>query len=686
MLEWIVASVLRHRRWAVAVWIVLAAIAVAGALRMRVDFSSTAFFGDDARRVATLADFAERWGPDDRTLVVVVGTNSGEVTSPAALQEIERLSRALEADDAVTSVVSLTTLRAQAQGPTVGDLARTIPGAIDRVRTLPGVMPLLLAEDGRHAAILVELATSTDDLEQAVQAVGSIEAVLAAHEGGLTTSMAGIPAVRAAFFELTLRDQSLLGPLALVIAAAGLLLAFRRVAVLAAAGLGAGVPLLLLLGTMGWCGEPIGLLNQAYFTLLPVIAVADTIHVTARADEIRREQPDASHHEVVRATVRTVGRACLLTSLTTGVAFASLALTSVPILRSFGLWAGLGIAYAFATVLLLVPLALPRTPARGEPGRWLRAVGRFATRRSGLVIVGTLVLAAAATVPAMRVEVDNHLSGLLRPEHPVSRAGAIVDQHLGGTLSLELELERPDARRLADVRAWAEAQPEVRTVLGPFGADPQSAAFLAGDRARVSIRVPDIGGKAFADFEQRARAALEGDDLTITGTTALAYFGVNRITAELRTSLLSVLAVVTLLMAALLRRPLLALLAVPPNLLPLWLGYSAVGLGGIELDPICVVILAVALGIAVDDTIHVTVRFVELRGKGHDPAHAAALAVEHTGRAVAVTSLALAAGLAVNTFSSFPPLSVLGTLGAGVILFALAADLLLLPALLARTR
>jgi predicted RND superfamily exporter protein len=60
--------------------------------------------------------------------------------------------------------------------------------------------------------------------------------------------------------------------------------------------------------------------------------------------------------------------------------------------------------------------------------------------------------------------------------------------------------------------------------------------------------------------------------------------------------------------------------------------------------------------------------------------------VEHTGRAVAVTSLALAAGLAVNTFSSFPPLSVLGTLGAGVILFALAADLLLLPALLARTK
>jgi predicted RND superfamily exporter protein len=60
--------------------------------------------------------------------------------------------------------------------------------------------------------------------------------------------------------------------------------------------------------------------------------------------------------------------------------------------------------------------------------------------------------------------------------------------------------------------------------------------------------------------------------------------------------------------------------------------------------------------------------------------------VQHTGRAAAVSSLAIAAGLAVNMFSSFPPLAVLGTLGSGVILFALVADLLLTPALLARTR
>ncbi len=686
MIERIVASVLRHPRWAVAAWIVVIAIAIAGALRIRVDFSSTSFFGDDAEQVATLAAFHERWGPDDRTLVVVVGAEDGVVTSPEALAEIERLSHALAADDAVARVISLPVLRVQAGGPSVGELLRTLPGAIDRVRAAPGVVPSLLSEDGRHAAILVELATSTDDLAQAVAAVASIERVIASHDGRLTTALAGIPAVRAAFFDLTIRDQLVLGPIALVIATAALLVALRRVAALAAAALGAGVPLLVLLGTMGWVGEPIGLLNQAYFTLLPVIAVADTIHLVARTDEIRRERPGLERRAAVVEAARKVGRACLLTSLTTGIGFGSLALASAPILGSFGLWAALGIAYAFATVVLLVPLVLPRLPSAPPRGELLLRLGRFATRRRIPIFVVTTAIAIAAIVPALRVDVDNHLSRLLRPEHPVTRAGMIVDEHLGGILSLELELVEPDAARLQEVRAWALGQPEVRAVLGPFDADPQSAAFVRGDRARVSIRVPDVGGKAFADLEQRARAAIGGDDMTITGTTSLAYAGVNRITSELRTSLVSVLFVVVALMGVLLRRARFALLAVAPNALPLWLAYATIGLTGIELDPICAVVLAVALGIAVDDTIHLMVRFQELRSEGVAPPDAAARAVQHTGRAATVTSVAIAAGLAVNAFSSFPPLAVLGTLGAGAILFALAADLLLTPALLARTK
>jgi uncharacterized protein len=49
---------------------------------------------------------------------------------------------------------------------------------------------------------------------------------------------------------------------------------------------------------------------------------------------------------------------------------------------------------------------------------------------------------------------------------------------------------------------------------------------------------------------------------------------------------------------------------------------------------------------------------------------------------VAITSVVISGGLAVNVLSSFPPLELLGMLGAIIMLSALMCDLLLLPALL----
>ena len=93
-------------------------------------------------------------------------------------------------------------------------------------------------------------------------------------------------------------------------------------------------------------------------------------------------------------------------------------------------------------------------------------------------------------------------------------------------------------------------------------------------------------------------------------------------------------------------------------------------------------ILTLALGIAVDDTIHVLVRTREELDRGEELGAAIRDAVRHSGRVVAVTSVVIAGGLALNGLSAFPPLQMLGLLGAVVLTLALLADVLLLPALL----
>jgi uncharacterized protein len=685
----------------------LVLLAFGGLVRLELDFSSTSFYGGDDRDLHDLADFRDRWGPDDRELSVLVSAeDSSGVLTLDRLERIQRLAEALQGDPDVVEVVALSSLVIDAAGVTVLEQARSIvepaAGLEARAELLghPRVVPLLLSGDGRHTVVVARLAHSTDELSTTVTTVGRLETIVATHDGadGLELQLAGLPAIRAAFFGLTIRDQAIFVPAALLLVGLVLWSTYRRLDCVIIAGLAAGLPVLLLLGIMGWAGEPIGLLNQAYFTLLPVIAIADAIHLLERThEELRAGAPP---REAVARAAGHVGWACLLTTLTTGLGFASLAISGMPILRNFGLFAALGIALSYATVLLAIPPALAIAVERRPKPRALRAPGALAAwchrvvRRRGWVLAAATAMVAFAGLGARQLEVDNRLSDLLEADHPVARASSVVDAQLGGVLALEVDLDgpprawdEPAIRRATEAFAtWARGQPEIRAVVRTVASDE------SGDRARLSLRTADIGGAAFGRLRERVHAEVgqqfEGTviDARLTGTPAVAYRGINRITGDLRRALLGMFVIVTVLIGILLRSVRLAAMSILPNVLPLACAYGFVGWTATHLDPLATVILTVALGIAVDDTIHVLARYAREREVGHPPSEAMANALEATGRAVIITSVTLAIGLLVNCGSSFPPLQMLGTLGVVAMVLAMVADLGLLPALVSWSR
>ncbi|HLT38522.1 MAG TPA: MMPL family transporter [Enhygromyxa sp.] len=705
------AALLRNRSLVLASVALMLFVAALGTLRLRVDFSSTAFYGDDSEPARRFAEFSRRWGADDADLLVLIGCQQPDgVLAPERLAAIAELAAALERGDQVRRVTSIAQLP-----PQLRELA----------------IPTLLAADGRTTAIVVELEFSSDDVMRTRAVVDALEPILAAHdpalaELGLTRELAGVPAIRAGFFALVIRDQAIFIPLSLTIIGLALLLVFRRLHGVLIPAVAAAVPTLMLVGVMGWIGEPIGLLNQAYFTLLPVILVADAIHMIARFhEELRGDASDGPadldlrRRAIVRASSR-VGLACLLTSLTTGIGFASLSLATMPILRSFGLYAALGVSLGLLMVMILVPVMLSFVDDRGAPPLPglcpIDAAVSLAIARPRLLLLVTAALLGAAVIPASRVEIDNTLSGLLDDDHPTSVASRRVDRELGGVLGLEFELEAPagvdlrDPELLATMHGferWLAAQPEVRSVeglativatLGPLAEHAPLDRYIRdhdqdpGRFARIHAGLPDAGGRQFVAFAGRAEAELErrlagtGVRAHATGTPLLAYQGVNRITDDLRTSFALVFAVVVGLTGLLFRSVWPAIVAILPNGLPLALGYATIGLLGEVLDPLAAVILTLALGIAVDDTLHVMVRTREELRTGVGVDQALRRAIEHSGRAVAVTSIVIAGGLALNLLSSFPPLQMLGLLGAVVISVALLADLLVLPALLVLLR
>ncbi len=128
--------------------------------------------------------------------------------------------------------------------------------------------------------------------------------------------------------------------------------------------------------------------------------------------------------------VGAIGGACLLTSLTTAIGFGSLALARMPILQEFGLFAALGVGFAYGSVLLVIPLLLSLTrgtvPDQGDPeamtstSRFLAASARLSTERPWVVLTVAATLIAVFAFLGTRVVIDNNLTRLLHADHPTT--------------------------------------------------------------------------------------------------------------------------------------------------------------------------------------------------------------------------------------------------------------------------
>jgi predicted RND superfamily exporter protein len=141
---------------------------------------------------------------------------------------------------------------------------------------------------------------------------------------------------------------------------------------------------------------------------------------------------------------------------------------------------------------------------------------------------------------------------------------------------------------------------------------------------------------------------------------------------------------VAVILFAALRNARLAAVALIPNVVPIVMVFGFMGLAGVPLDAGTVVVGSLALGIAVDDTIHLISAFQEDREREGAALPALDAALARVLHPVVFTTLAVAIGFGLLGLSQFTFTRNLGLLVAGTMLVCLAADLVLLPSLLSR--
>ena len=180
-----------------------------------------------------------------------------------------------------------------------------------------------------------------------------------------------------------------------------------------------------------------------------------------------------------------------------------------------------------------------------------------------------------------------------------------------------------------------------------------------------------------------AENAARVDDVNSTGpATLFAYIGQRNIRAMLLGTLVVLVAISAILLVTL-RSLRVGLISIVPNLIPAVLGFGVWGLTVQQVSLSLSVVVAMTVGIVVDDTVHFLSKYLRARREyGHDPEDAIHYAFDTAGRALVTTTIVLVAGFLIFAFSPLIPTAQVGILTAMIIGFALIADLTLLPALL----
>ena len=447
--------------------------------------------------------------------------------------------------------------------------------------------------------------------------------------------------------------------------------------------------------------------------------------------------------KAVLAAAQDMGPPCLMTTLTTGAAFLSFLLSDLVTFVHFGLISAFGIGACLVLTFSLLPVLvrwLPASGARAEraSGAWnavLEAVVRTAARRSVPILVATGLLFAVCGVGWVGyLEVDTNLSEMVGLRSRVIRWYRFVDERLRGLDSLEIDVALPERSPIEApetqeaLAAFAEFL-ESTEGLGPAtsvqdlisrlnrvlhdddpaferpGAsaaanaqllelvsldDPDTlSAWLSFDRShfRISVEGPPDStrgrGAVLTRVREYVQAKIPADwKVTLTGPFAMHFDWVTAVQSTQFRSFGGAFLLVFVLVALFLGSVRLGLAAMVPALLPAVATLGFMGFAGVSLDVGRVMIAAIVIGIAVDDSVHLLSQYRRRRVRGDTARDAIRSSVFHVGRAVVVTSVALALGFLTLMTSAWETISSFGFFVSVAILVALVAALFVLPAII----
>ena len=786
-----------HPKRVILVMLLFFAILASNLVSIEVDTSTEAFFSENDQTRITYNKFREQFGRDEIVLALIHPKNVFDIEF---LKKLKSFHEDLEAEvphlDEVQSLINVTAMRGEGGDLIIEELMADWPDEDaevmdlkDRVLRNKFYRNFLVSEDGQYTTVVVRSNAFSDlgiDLdqegileegfldeegmsfsdneksqlltdEQNSEFVEAIKSVADRHRNtDFPIELGGSPVMVHDLNKAMFKDMPVFVLASLGVIAILLLLLFRRLSGLLLPILTVILSMLTALGLLGLTGTKLTIVMQILPSILITVGIGYSVHLLVIYYRHLREHGDEG--DAIAFAMGHSGLAILITSLTTAGGLLSFVPVKVAPVSDLGLYGAAGIMLCVFFTLVLLPALLSVLPKvksavveeklhfqeRSQTrisfvDRALKSCGNFAVNHPWKVIVVSTLIALISLFGATQLRFSHNPVAWLPDNHSLRNATDAINDHMKGSASIELVVERDEEdavkdpefmKRLDEFNRFSEGTSHNKIVVGKSSSVvdvvkeinqvlnedreeyyrvPMDRRMIAQElllfenggtddlenlvntpysKARVTLKTTWVDANQYSGLLSKIERKIEDmfgkeKSYVVTGLIPIMVKTITFLMEGMLISYLIAAVVITLMMIILLADFRLGLWSMIPNFFPVLVGLGVMGMLDLPLDAMSILVGSIAIGVAVDDTVHFMHNFRRYQYIHQDIHLAVEKTLTSTGRAMLLTTIVLSAGFFIFTLSSMNNLISFGLITGLAIIIALLGDILLAPAMMA---
>ena len=688
---------------------------------------------EDLPETARYRAFKKVFGSDEIIRVVVRSEN---VFDPLVFRKLEVFTETAAKIKGVRRVISLPGIKKAIDISGEWGLDE-FAGVLDPVDLFNGN---IVSKDRKATALTLVLSEDADYLA----VIDAVDRMMADTSENLSLYQIGMPLVSQALEEYTRKDFFRLPPITFLLIGILLICIFRNIAYLFLPLLCVSFSLVWTFGLMAASGIPLSMLTMIVPVFLIAVGTAYCLHIVSAYHACRSD--DQAAVVSVRLAFSEIAFPTVLAVSTTVIGLGSLLLNHIPAIREFALFSCFGMFSLLIMVLTLFPAALICMPrSRGDScqptmdggimDRIIAFIVDLNLNRQRWVLPIIAIIVVICIVGIFRLRVETNPVGYFKADTPVSRHFHDIYKDLSGSFPINIYMQGKgedyfqDPAHIAEIAklqefvatlpgvdksiaytdymklvnfasnqfkpesyVLPEAAWEVRMLANKYTmmlGEDMFTRFMSSDYtgANILLLTHISSSQDFLDLRKKI-LAYTAENFSKDYTWDVTGFGIvisassHLLTSGQLKSLSLTMVVVFGIMFLLFLSIKVGLVAIIPNLFPIIINFGIMGWFGIELSMFTSLIASIAIGLAVDDTIHYLVRYNKEFKKDLDDKKALRETLRHIGRPIIFTTITVSIGFSILAFSSFQPTAVFGIMMMITMLSALVGDLILLPSLM----